>query len=367
MKRLLAVCTAALTLMLAGSPAASSIDHAVAAAPLTLMVDGEITATGLYAFSENNLIYVPARVLTEYYSASLSWDNRKKQLTFKTDYSAILLKSGSEFMQYGDGNLEPIAGKIMLRGGHVYFPADELNNLTGADYEYDEAGGEVRIQSGAVSTTVRTPKEPLAAAEGHPAIKLYAELKDGDKYKGYILEAEGRKYRFGWENPRDLSYPPELHAADMDGDGKQEAVIVFTLGHGTGIVEQEVHVIRTQDGTELPVVPAPEAAGKLVSSGVAKDGTDLLMNLKLQKSASPSVSIRIPGRAADGQTVDQAYYGSVVYYSVDGGRLVARINVFIGFGESIGDLKLTYAPSGDGLVPESITFEGYDEYPAAMK
>ncbi|WP_187355136.1 copper amine oxidase N-terminal domain-containing protein [Paenibacillus tengchongensis] len=360
MKRLLPICTVALTLLLAGSPAASSIDNAMAAAPLRLVVDGEAAVTPLRPFTENGLIYVPVRVLNEFYPAELKWNNQSKLLTVSTDYSSLSLKPGTSLLLYEGGGSYSMEGKVILRKGHVYLPAGELNSLSGASYRLDKDKNQVLIESGSVSTSVRVPKVPLALAEGNPAVKLYAALKDGSTYKGYILEVNGVKRSFNWETYRDLSHPPELYYTDITGDGRKEAVIVLTLGSGTGIFQQEIHVIRPEDGSEINVLPAGEAAEQLITSSIADDGADVLVRLKLQRSSTPSVAIRVADRTAE--ELIGVGFGSVVYYKVESGKLVATANVLVGFAESIGDLKIVYKSGGSGLEAESITFIPYDNY-----
>lgn len=360
MKKSLLICTVALTLMLAGSPAASSIDNALAAAPLRLVVDGESALTPLRPFTDKGLVYVPVRVLNEFYPAKLSWNNQSKLLTVSTDYSSLTLKPGTSLLLYGGGGSYSMEGKVILRKGHVYLPAGELNSLSGASYRLDEDKNQVLIESGSVSTTVRVPKDPLALAEGSPSVKLYAALKDGSTYKGYILEVNGKKHSFDWETYRDLSHPPELYYSDINADSRKEVVIVLTLGTGTGLVDQEIHVIRPEDGSEISVLPAGEAAKQLISTSVTEDGEDVLVNLKLQHSTTPAVAVRIADRAAD--EVSGVGFGSVVYYKVESGRLVANTNVLIGFAESIGDLKIVYKAGKAGMEPESVTFIPFDKY-----
>lgn len=366
MKKWIASCTFAL--LVAGIPAATapSLNIAQAAAPLKLIIDGEAALSALNPFYADSILYIPVRILTEYYPARLHWDNQLKQLTVADDSSTTLFRPGSAFMMYSGSSFE-LEGKVLLRQGHVYLPASAFNSLSGAEVEPDPAANSIGIESGSVSTTVRVPAVPLTAAENNSKVKLYAALKNGDTYEGFILEVEGRKHTFSWKAPRDLSHPPELYYADIDKDGKREAVVILTLGTGTGIVAQEIHAVKPEQWKEIAVPEAYEAAEALVSSSISTAKEDMLVTIQL-KGASPStVTLRLPGRAEEVELGTQAGIGAVTYYRVEDDKLIAETSVSIGFAEGIGRLKLVYKPAGEGMGPESVTFLPFEEYPVTVK
>lgn len=366
MKRWIASVAAAM--LIAACPSALDIDKTFAAAPLQLIVDGEAALTPLHPFQDQGIVYVPVRVLTEFYPAVLQWDNKQKLLTIAGDSSSTMIKPGSQLVLYY-GSSTALEGKAILRNGRMYIPASALNLISGADFRLDQEQNSVSIISGSVSTTVRTPTEALAAAEDHPEFKIYAALKDKTAYKGYVLEVNGRKHKYDWQTYRDLSHPPELYYADVNQDGQPEAVVILTLGTGTGIVEQEIHVINPQTWQELAVPEAWEAASQLIASSITADGKDMLVSLKLGGALPAQVELRLPDRSDDPSIGGAAGIGTVTYYRVDKGRLKAEVNVTTGFLESIGSLELIYKPaaSGKALEPESVIFQAYDEYPATVK
>ncbi|WP_054939172.1 copper amine oxidase N-terminal domain-containing protein [Paenibacillus ihuae] len=366
MKRWIAASAAAI--ILAACTAVTTIDKTFAAAQLTLTVDGEAALSPLHPFQKDGLVYVPVRVLTEFYPARLQWDNKLKLLTIPDDSSSTIIKPGSELILYY-GNTSALEGKAILLKGHNYIPASSLNLLSGADFRLDQGKNTVSIISGSVSTTVRKPAEALAAAEDHPKVKIYAALKDQTTYKGYILEVNGKKHQFDWETPRDPNHPPELYYADVNKDGQPETVVILTLGTGTGIVEQEIHIVKPETWKELTVPEAWKAASQLVSSSMTADHNDMVISLKLKGTSPAEVTLRLPDRAEDWNIGGKAGIGTVTYYSVESGRLVAELNVTTGFLESVGGLKLVYKPSDSGMAmePESVTFLPVREYPATIK
>lgn len=269
----------AITLFLAGCGASATIDMdttmainqtQATSAPLKLIVDGEAILPTLSPFFLDDKVYVPAKVLMEYYTSEQKWDNNLKTLTISDGSSSYVLTPDNEYMQ-ADGYQTSLEGPAILRNGILYIPADSLNSLSGATAQLNAAETEVLITSGDVSTTVRTPSEPLAIATENDQVKLYAALKDGGTYEGFVVEVNGNKHTFDWEAPRLLSYPPEIHYADVDQDGQEEIVVILWLGTGTGMSMQELHVIKPNQWEEVTVPSADKAASALVTSKISNE------------------------------------------------------------------------------------------------
>ncbi len=358
------------TLFLAGCGASASIDMdtlmainqtQTTEAPLKLIVDGEAVLPSLPPFFSGDKVYVPAKVLKEYYSSEQKWDNTSKTLTISDGSSRYVLKPDNEYMQ-GDGYQNALGGPAILRNGNFYIPADSLNSLSGADVKLNASQTAVMITSGSVSTTVRKPNQALAIAEENDKVKLYTVLKDGDTYRGFIVEVNGTKHTFNWESPRSLNDPPQSHYADIDKDGQEEVIVILPLGTGTGMSMQEIHVVKPNSWKEVTIPSAEKAATALVSSTISKEKGDLLIKIQMKGPTPSMVTLRLPDRVKDGNFDEQAGIGAVTYYMVEAGKLKAETNVYIGFLESIGTLTLVYKTGNDGMEPESIHFEPHEEY-----
>jgi hypothetical protein len=87
-------------------------------------------------------------------------------------------------------------------------------------------------------------------------IRLYyvKDDKDFGMYKGFILQINGGKKYFRWENVNNNpAYAPQLTLDDLDKDGKEELIIQLCKGYGTGVFDGEVHVIRQESFDEVLV------------------------------------------------------------------------------------------------------------------
>lgn len=326
----------------------------------SLTVDGEPAASPGSPFFAGDILYIPVRVMGEYYPYTFSWNNKVKSLTLASPDGVVVLQNGSRAVNAQGAALLQLSAPVLLRQGHAYIPADSLNPLTGAEVTFN-ASGDVAITSGSVSVSVRQPVEPLATAE-NSSYKLFAALKEGRDYKGLIIETNGTRHPYDWIVPRLPSYKPMLYAADIDSDGQSEAVVVFTIGTGTGVHMEEIHVVKPQDGEEIPVLSPEEASDGLIESRIMREGTELVIDLKLKGKTPQEWSFRIPDADPDYRYNSSIGVGGVVYYKVDGDKLKAEAAGDIGFANYMGDFDFEYALTENGLVPVGVSFTPYPEF-----
>ncbi|MDO7906366.1 stalk domain-containing protein [Paenibacillus sp. JX-17] len=343
--------------MIAGAPKAAD-----AASNIKLIVDGEQAKTQAAPFIKNNRVYVPIRVVEEYYPISLKWNNQTKKLNLTSkDGSVYTLAAGSSVIRNGQAPYSTLTAPAVLHQGRLYVTLDAFNSLTGAGALLDKTRNVITIDSGDVTTTVRVPKEPIATAAGQANVKLYAALKNTSRYEGMILEVNGRRHTFDWKAPVFGSYPVQLYYSDVNGDGKREAVVIWTLGYGTGMYQDEVRVVNPEDWTVVKVAPAESEANRLVKSSAVQEGKDISITVNWQGKTPGQVKLIYPDRERN-TVMDHLGFGGVVRYAVKNGKLAATAAGSIGNTEYVGDLTLRYGRGGQGLQATSTAFEAYPEY-----
>ncbi|WP_110934173.1 hypothetical protein [Paenibacillus bouchesdurhonensis] len=74
---------------------------------------------------------------------------------------------------------------------------------------------------------------------------------DSDVYTSLTVQAGKLSKTFPWKNVTNPTYQPTVHIADVDGDNQNEIIIILTSGYGTGVNEQEIHVLNKEDLSEL--------------------------------------------------------------------------------------------------------------------
>jgi len=79
-----------------------------------------------------------------------------------------------------------------------------------------------------------------------------ANLKDGI-FSDMTLSIDGKTKRFPWKTYGEQAFLPELSYADVDRDGRNELIVILCKGEGTGMLEEEIHVLNPEHFLEITV------------------------------------------------------------------------------------------------------------------
>ena len=90
-------------------------------------------------------------------------------------------------------------------------------------------------------------------------------------YNGIIVEAKAKIKAFPWINVTNPIYAPSLNFADVNLDGNDEVIITLTNAYGTGILQQEIHVLNTKELSEINIQNPIEIINKKVTSRIVED------------------------------------------------------------------------------------------------
>jgi len=200
-----------------------------------------------------------------------------------------------------------------------------------------------------------TPEPRVVASNEEAKAKLYAVEREGmlEKFK---LEIDGATRVFSnWKNSANPTYVPRLIYNDINNDGNEELVIILTTGHGTGLSEEDVHVLQKKDGWFEEV---------LVDNPLA------LVLKHVRTTLSPQEAVVTTG---DKETVivdiqkleiapenlfNNVYFGSIVNYEVADNRLVARVAGQVSPAAFIGETVITYEWKNNMYQAQQIQFVG---------
>lgn len=87
-------------------------------------------------------------------------------------------------------------------------------------------------------------KEQIIGEIPEANIILYAREREGYFEKFKLMANGDIQYFPGWMNISNEAYKPKLFFSDINSDGKKELIIILTTGYGTGIIQQNVHVLH---------------------------------------------------------------------------------------------------------------------------
>jgi ferredoxin-fold anticodon binding domain-containing protein len=145
-------------------------------------------------------------------------------------------------------------------------------------------------------------------------------------YKGVTVEVNNVKKEFDWEfSSMD---DPRVFYTDVTGDGKEEAVIILNKGKGTGLSIDELHVLNSEDLSEIKVRNFEDIVADQIETHVAKNDDDTLaIKVKTQGKEHDFIFDYDP---SPNYNQDELAFGGVVYYELENQKIISRIGASVG-------------------------------------
>ncbi|WP_199623618.1 hypothetical protein [Paenibacillus alkalitolerans] len=190
-------------------------------------------------------------------------------------------------------------------------------------------------QTETVGTQPLSEKTELAAADG---VTLYGGKEEGGVFRVITIKTGNTEKSFSWSTVTNESYFPDLKLIDTDQDGNDEIVIIVTKGYGTGVYDQEIHVLNEEDLSEMPVESAIEFINGSAKSEIVKAYGKMKVTLdisgeKFEQSYEESFAA---------VWHDKVGFGSIVRYQLEDNKIVAVIPGNISPAGFVVDVKLEY-------------------------
>jgi hypothetical protein len=143
----------------------------------------------------------------------------------------------------------------------------------------------------------------------------------GGIFQGIDVRTKDIRKTFVWSNVNNETYYPAVGMAQLGTDGNQKMVVFLTKGYGTGVLDQEPHVLNLHDLSERPVENPVEAVKQQVKSRITKAGGKV--NIIVQ---------------TDAQKIEKSYdetyaavwneyvgFGSIVKYELSNNQIIAFV------------------------------------------
>lgn len=184
-------------------------------------------------------------------------------------------------------------------------------------------------------------------------IELYPlDQRDG-AYYAFLLKAKDTEKQFPWMSSALPEDKPQVFATDLTQDGKDEAVVILTLGRGTGLHQQEAHIVDLKHFSEIPIPDPEEVLAQHITSKVIQKGDHLEVNVQTAER-----TITFQQEYIGGWHRDTLGFGAVVYYSVTDSQLIYETYALSGIEQVVGKAKIvyTYDKTQKKLKAESVTF-----------
>ncbi|MEN6324613.1 MAG: copper amine oxidase N-terminal domain-containing protein [Syntrophomonas sp.] len=229
--------------------------------------------------------------------------------------------------------------------GRVMVPVNWITTALHADIRWDEVQHTVEINR--TRALVSLPDNKTS---------LYPFKEENGQYDGLILEVGRERKYFDWKNSNSISWPPQLYSADIDRDGKEEIIVILVHGTGTGVHEEEVHVINSSDFSEIAVENPLDIVKKNVETSITHKGQDVTAKIGIGERTA-----LIKMKEADsGCWCDNVYFGNVNHFYVCDNELKADIAAQVSAAAFVGEVKIYYTFDGERFTAEDVEFAAHE-------
>lgn len=198
-------------------------------------------------------------------------------------------------------------------------------------------------------------EEKLVAEIPSSNIKLYYVKDDVDwgMYEGFIIQINDQKKFYSWENVNS-NRKPQLILSDLDKDGTDELIVILNTGYGTGVNQEDVHVIK-QGFHEILVENPSITLHKNVNLKVTDEKVKVILNNKKTVLSKKKIySEPYEGLGAG--------YGHIVRYEFNDNILYAIVPLGVGMNSGVGEFIVKYKYEDEILQVDRIDFVAVPKY-----
>ncbi|MDY0236335.1 MAG: hypothetical protein RBR71_09915 [Gudongella sp.] len=169
--------------------------------------------------------------------------------------------------------------------------------------------------------TIQRPEDKIEIIEVDNII-LFASRETDGVYEEITVQVDDKNKTFPWVSTTNPTYAPTIDMVDVDDDTVDEVVILLITDHGTGVLQQKIHVLKLEDLTEIDVENPVEAINKKVTSTITKNDGKVNAVIKwdeniLEKDFNESDA---------GFWFDEVAFGAHVFYEIVGSKINATVS-----------------------------------------
>ncbi|MBB6673692.1 M56 family metallopeptidase [Cohnella nanjingensis] len=185
--------------------------------------------------------------------------------------------------------------------------------------------GNVPSDVAQVAVSDGSTQEELASEKG---VKLYASRSEEGEVTGIALRTGEIAKTFAWPNLIDQGYKPSLYVADVDGDEREEIVVILKTTNSQGIYHrEEIHVLNREDLTEAAIADPVGAVDRFVTTTIALQDGQVEVRANWDDSRIKKTYAESYSMAWNSFSVG---FGNIVNYTVTGNVIRAGVSGSLG-------------------------------------
>ncbi len=226
----------------------------------------------------------------------------------------------------------------------IRFIAEEL----GADVQWDEHTNSVYIKN--------EPKIISNLLEADA--KMYPFQETDGSYKGFILEIKGERKYFDWENTVNPTYAPKMLYDDINNDGKNELIIILTIGTGTGVHIEKTHVIDLDNFMEYEVVNPLDIISQNVETSIIHEDENVTISVIINGQVFNVILDE--NYISNDDWAEKVIFKNIIKYSIEDSKLKAIVSAQVSPTVFVGDIVITYKLEDNKYVMDELNYVPYE-------
>lgn len=170
----------------------------------------------------------------------------------------------------------------------------------------------------------------------HGEIQLKSEPLNDSKetYNGIVVSYKDIVKLFDWQNTTNETYKPLIYYEDINKDSIKEIIINTTLGYGTGLYINEIHVLNSNNLNEYKI----ENINDYIKVNITTKINDVLTISIKDKTQQ----VNIDNFKNSISLYNKAFLENYITYEITNGKIKAIVAVQISDTEFLGDLVFEY-------------------------
>lgn len=231
-----------------------------------------------------------------------------------------------------------------LINGRTMVPIRWFAEALGADVQWDEQNNAVNINKPHFVTSLPEAKT-----------KLYSLQEINGMYDGFVLEVNGNRKYFDWRNLISSTWKPQLLFSDLNQDSEKELIIILTTATGTGVHQEEIHIINPKNLIEIEVENPADIIKQKVNTEIKYSGN----NAAIQITIDDQKTMISKEKGYASEWFDNVFFGNIYRYEVINNELVVNIPAQVSSAGFIGEIQITYIFYNGKYSAKTIKFTQY--------
>ena len=228
--------------------------------------------------------------------------------------------------------------------GRTMVPIRWVAEAFDADVQWDEQ-----------NSTVNINKTLFVTSLPEATVKLYPFQEFNEMYDGFVLEINEKRKYFDWKNLSAPNWKPQLLFADLNQNGEKELIIILTIATGTGLHQEEIHVIDPKKYIEIDVENPSNIIKQKVNTKIVDKGNNVEIHIII---GNQEITVnKEKGYASE--WFNNVYFGNIYRYQVINNEILVSIPAQVSPAGFIGDLQVTYDFQNSKYRAKTIEFKPY--------